>query len=169
MFGFKGKTCEDREYCAVYQCPVGSECLNLDDGYECVANLTLNGINSSITYSPSFTNLQRSLNEITITYRSQVRFAQIFVESNFISVWKYSFAFCMQGLICISEVLNNVCYFFIGWRGYVVCSKYRCQYLDRFQSCFHCGGANQWLCFSEDFLLVKFYLGWGLACAQSYI
>lgn len=85
-FGFKGKTCEDREYCAVYQCPAGSECLNLDDGYECVANLTLNGINSSITYSPSFTNIQKPLNDITITYRSQVRFTQIFAENGFLFV-----------------------------------------------------------------------------------
>lgn len=86
-FGFKGKTCEDREYCAVYQCPVGSECLNLDDGYECVANLTLNGINSSITYSPSFTNLQRSLSEITITYRSQVGGVMLYAANADASIW----------------------------------------------------------------------------------
>ncbi|XP_042205015.1 protein crumbs-like [Homarus americanus] len=70
--GFKGKTCEDREYCAIYECPQGSECVNLDDGYECLANLTLNGVNSSMTYSPNFRNPPSQISEITLNYRSQV-------------------------------------------------------------------------------------------------
>lgn len=71
-FGFKGKTCEDREYCALYQCPAGSECINLDDGYECVANLTLNGVNSSISFSPEFGDPPAQINDVSINYRSQV-------------------------------------------------------------------------------------------------
>ncbi|XP_068222449.1 protein crumbs isoform X2 [Palaemon carinicauda] len=71
-FGFKGKTCEDREYCALYQCPSGSECINLDDGYECVANLTLNGVDSSLSFLPRFNNTPSQITDVMINYRSQV-------------------------------------------------------------------------------------------------
>ncbi|XP_045615647.2 protein crumbs [Procambarus clarkii] len=70
--GYKGKTCEDREYCAIYECPEGSECYNLDDGYECLANLTLNGVNSFISYSPSFRNPPAHITDVSLDYRSQV-------------------------------------------------------------------------------------------------
>ncbi|KAK7080255.1 DNA repair protein Rad9,Rhp9, partial [Halocaridina rubra] len=71
-FGYKGKTCEDREYCALYECPTGSECLNLDDGYECIANLTFDGANSSMTFFQSITNPPAEITEILINYRSKV-------------------------------------------------------------------------------------------------
>lgn len=31
------------EFCQLQDCPTGSKCRNLDDGYECVANVTLRG------------------------------------------------------------------------------------------------------------------------------
>ncbi|XP_050730772.1 protein crumbs-like isoform X2 [Eriocheir sinensis] len=70
--GYKGKTCEDREYCAIYECPEGSFCANLDDGYECQANLTLSGANSSLTFSPRIRRPPITLTDLQITYRSQV-------------------------------------------------------------------------------------------------
>lgn len=76
--GYKGKTCEDREYCAVFQCPAAAgRCANLDDGFECLANLTLSGANSSLTFSPRFTRAPDILNDIQITYRSQVRLSEV--------------------------------------------------------------------------------------------
>lgn len=71
-FGYKGKTCEEREYCALYQCPAGAECINLNDGYECAANLTLNGVNSSLLFSPSLSSPLSQMTDVTVNYRSQV-------------------------------------------------------------------------------------------------
>ncbi|CAL4154580.1 unnamed protein product, partial [Meganyctiphanes norvegica] len=71
-FGFKGKNCSEREFCAIYSCPEGGSCLNLDDGYECVANLTTNGVNSTTRYTSSFSIQPETINNITIEYRSQV-------------------------------------------------------------------------------------------------
>lgn len=39
--GYKGKKCQEMEFCQVQDCPTGSECRNLNHGYECVANITL--------------------------------------------------------------------------------------------------------------------------------
>lgn len=39
--GYKGKQCQEMEFCQVQDCPTGSECRNLNYGYECVANITL--------------------------------------------------------------------------------------------------------------------------------
>ncbi len=52
--GFRGRDCEDREYCFWFTCPEGGRCRSLADGHECVANATFNGANSSVVYSPEF-------------------------------------------------------------------------------------------------------------------
>ncbi|XP_076046639.1 cell polarity complex component crumbs isoform X2 [Oratosquilla oratoria] len=71
-FGFKGKTCSELEYCEMHSCPAQSECQNLDDGYECVASITFNGINSSLTYIPNLTHPPEILSNISIVYRSKM-------------------------------------------------------------------------------------------------
>ncbi|KAJ8936905.1 hypothetical protein NQ318_010932 [Aromia moschata] len=38
--GFKGKDCNELEFCELEGCPAGSFCKNLEDGYECIANST---------------------------------------------------------------------------------------------------------------------------------
>ena len=50
--GFKGANCEEIEYCFSSPCPETSQCNTLSDGFECVSNLTLNGVNTSLSYSP---------------------------------------------------------------------------------------------------------------------
>lgn len=50
--GFRGKNCTELEFCASNKCPANSECHSLSHGYECIANATFNGINSSINYTP---------------------------------------------------------------------------------------------------------------------
>ncbi|XP_050532124.1 protein crumbs isoform X2 [Daktulosphaira vitifoliae] len=45
--GYKGKQCQEMEFCQLQDCPLGSECRNLNHGYECVANITLVGQNTS--------------------------------------------------------------------------------------------------------------------------
>lgn len=40
--GHKSKTCSEKEFCQLKTCPSQSECRNLNNGYECVANRTFN-------------------------------------------------------------------------------------------------------------------------------
>ncbi|KAJ8972695.1 hypothetical protein NQ314_000062 [Rhamnusium bicolor] len=48
--GFKGKDCNELEFCELEGCPVGSECKNLEDGYECIVNSTFNGLQAPLQY-----------------------------------------------------------------------------------------------------------------------
>ncbi|XP_069963928.1 protein crumbs isoform X3 [Bactrocera oleae] len=41
--GYKGKNCQEIEFCQLVQCPGNSKCQNLDDGYECLTNITFKG------------------------------------------------------------------------------------------------------------------------------
>lgn len=72
--GYTGKMCQEMEFCQLQDCPTGSKCQNLDDGYECVANATFNGNNDLFTYTYKQTEDQNftesTINNIEITYRS---------------------------------------------------------------------------------------------------
>ncbi|XP_034117692.1 protein crumbs isoform X6 [Drosophila albomicans] len=41
--GYKGKDCQEIEFCQLVTCPGSSVCQNLDDGYECLTNITFTG------------------------------------------------------------------------------------------------------------------------------
>ncbi|XP_036327522.1 protein crumbs isoform X3 [Rhagoletis pomonella] len=41
--GYKGKNCQEIEFCQLVTCPGSSICQNLDDGYECLTNITFKG------------------------------------------------------------------------------------------------------------------------------
>ncbi|XP_017848207.1 protein crumbs isoform X3 [Drosophila busckii] len=41
--GYKGKDCQEIEFCQLVTCPGDSKCQNLDDGYECLTNITFTG------------------------------------------------------------------------------------------------------------------------------
>ncbi|XP_023158448.1 protein crumbs isoform X2 [Ceratitis capitata] len=41
--GYKGKNCQEIEFCQLVTCPGNSKCQNLDDGYECLTNITFRG------------------------------------------------------------------------------------------------------------------------------
>ena len=70
--GYKGKMCQEMEFCQLQQCPHGGTCRNLDNGYECVANATFNGHNTSLSYSlNSYDVRDVPLDSINITYRSR--------------------------------------------------------------------------------------------------
>ncbi|XP_043274627.1 protein crumbs isoform X2 [Venturia canescens] len=72
--GYTGKTCQEMEFCQLQDCPSGSTCQNLDDGYECMANATFDGLNNYFTYvydqleAKNFTD--STIDTISITYRS---------------------------------------------------------------------------------------------------
>ncbi|XP_015599265.1 protein crumbs isoform X2 [Cephus cinctus] len=72
--GYTGKMCQEMEFCQLQDCPTGSKCQNLDDGYECVANATFDGVSTMFTYvynQSEETNVTEStIDTIEITYRS---------------------------------------------------------------------------------------------------
>ncbi|XP_014215868.1 protein crumbs [Copidosoma floridanum] len=76
--GYTGKTCQEMEFCQLQDCPSGSKCQNLDDGYECMANATFDGHSTSFTYvytnHPELANYSSSYSDsdslIKIAYRS---------------------------------------------------------------------------------------------------
>lgn len=72
--GYTGKTCQEMEFCQLQDCPAGSRCQNLDDGYECIANATFDGNSTAFTYAYDRADERNanysSLNTIEITYRS---------------------------------------------------------------------------------------------------
>lgn len=41
--GYKGKYCQDIQFCELNQCPGEGVCQNLDDGFECLTNMTFQG------------------------------------------------------------------------------------------------------------------------------
>nr|CAD7258850.1 unnamed protein product [Timema shepardi] len=73
--GYKGKMCQEMEFCQLQDCPTGSTCRNLDDGYECVANFTFDGRNSSLGFvftQPEHVHLSGLVfDSIDIAYRSR--------------------------------------------------------------------------------------------------
>ncbi|XP_046609004.1 protein crumbs isoform X5 [Neodiprion virginianus] len=73
--GYTGKMCQEMEFCQLQDCPTGSRCQNLDDGYECVANATFNGSNDLLTYtykqSEEQNGTESTTDTIEITYRSR--------------------------------------------------------------------------------------------------
>ncbi|KAF2366724.1 EGF-like calcium-binding domain [Trinorchestia longiramus] len=71
-FGFKGKDCDELEHCARHGCPGNSTCHNLADGFECLTNRTMNGINSTSSFSANLAVPPAAITQISITYRSQV-------------------------------------------------------------------------------------------------
>ena len=49
--GFKGRFCEQIEYCQLNKCPTNSVCLSVNKYYECLSNLTFNGLSyQPVTY-----------------------------------------------------------------------------------------------------------------------
>ncbi len=62
------------EFCQLKNCPLDSECRNLQYGYECVSNVTMNGAvtNTSLQYALVHKGeTVIALNSIEITYRSR--------------------------------------------------------------------------------------------------
>lgn len=59
------------EFCHLKDCPSGSECRNLIHGYECVANVTLNGTASRLHYTLVKGDQSVNFNDINVSYRSK--------------------------------------------------------------------------------------------------
>ncbi|GLH08522.1 Neurogenic locus Notch protein [Gryllus bimaculatus] len=82
--GYKGKRCEEMEFCQLQDCPDGSSCRNLENGYECVANVTFNGNNNSLHYTLNnfYDGSSSYMNNITLTYRSKFGGTLLYITSS---------------------------------------------------------------------------------------
>lgn len=82
--GYKGKQCQEMEFCQLQDCPIGSECRNLNHGYECVANITLGGATDHfLQYSlRRLAEKQEPLNSIDITYRSKTGGTLLYISNS---------------------------------------------------------------------------------------
>ncbi|XP_019763330.2 protein crumbs isoform X1 [Dendroctonus ponderosae] len=83
--GFKGKTCNELEFCEIEGCPKGAVCKNLEDGYECIANATFNGKQEPLQYALTIlANSSRGFNveEIELTYRTRSWGTLLFAKHN---------------------------------------------------------------------------------------
>ena len=73
--GYKGRDCEELEYCFWNECPAGSTCRSLIDGHECITNATFDGLTTKITYLASFEQTSSitnpNSNSILATFRTQ--------------------------------------------------------------------------------------------------
>ncbi|CAK1548011.1 unnamed protein product [Leptosia nina] len=76
--GYKGKQCDEVEFCQLQGCPLNSHCRNLDRGFECVSNATFDGMNTTLTYklwtpaADAFAEQVDPPHMLTLTYRSKV-------------------------------------------------------------------------------------------------
>ncbi|XP_022919866.2 protein crumbs isoform X1 [Onthophagus taurus] len=68
--GFKGKDCKEREFCKLEQCPLDSECKNLDEGLECITNITFAGDTPPLKYGYTLTNISW-IETIELSFRSR--------------------------------------------------------------------------------------------------
>ncbi|KAB0800392.1 hypothetical protein PPYR_06132 [Photinus pyralis] len=71
--GFKGKDCTEVEFCELERCPEDSQCKNLEDGYECIANVTFDGETPPLIYNLVRRDTAKSLHfdHIEVTYRTK--------------------------------------------------------------------------------------------------
>ncbi|XP_071442369.1 protein crumbs isoform X3 [Hetaerina americana] len=84
--GYKGKRCEEMEFCQLQECPPGGTCRNLEGGYECVANVTFAGHNSTLRYvyhksSSKSDEEESSLDTIELTYWSKAGGTLLYIGS----------------------------------------------------------------------------------------
>lgn len=87
--GYKGKLCQEIEFCELHKCPGNATCKNLDSGYDCVTNVTFNGTEEHpLTYF--FVQVGTEENDkqkpyekiIEISYRTKIGGTLLYVEQD---------------------------------------------------------------------------------------
>lgn len=76
---YRGKNCQEKKPCAENQCPLDSECRNLDVGYECVASAAFNGKQSGVQYQ--IQSINQNVTNITFSFRSMSSGTILWLES----------------------------------------------------------------------------------------
>ncbi|KAL9889128.1 cell polarity complex component crumbs isoform 1-T1 [Glossina fuscipes fuscipes] len=85
--GYKGKDCQEIEFCQLVNCPGDSRCENLDDGYECLTNITFRGNEKSplaFIFQPEQPNEEfkpKLKPMIEIAYRTRAGGTLLYIES----------------------------------------------------------------------------------------
>lgn len=87
--GYKGKLCQDIEFCELHQCPGNATCKNLDTGYDCITNVTFRG-NEDYPLTYYFVQIPTDENEkaksyekiIEISYRTKYGGTLLYVEED---------------------------------------------------------------------------------------
>ncbi|XP_050067896.1 protein crumbs isoform X4 [Anopheles maculipalpis] len=70
--GYKGKYCQDIQFCELQKCPMNATCQNLDAGYECISNMTFHDDKEPLVFT--FDEPDRkdiSMDTIEISYRTK--------------------------------------------------------------------------------------------------
>ncbi|KAL4219251.1 DNA repair protein Rad9 [Mactra antiquata] len=56
LLGYRGKNCSELDFCVTGECPVGSTCQSLLDGFECISNATFDGRTDFAVYKNTLSN-----------------------------------------------------------------------------------------------------------------
>lgn len=84
--GYKGRHCQDIQFCEIHKCPGQGVCQNLDDGFECLTNTTFQGDeNRPLMFSyVAMANEARETNKLStleITYRAKTGGTLLYVQN----------------------------------------------------------------------------------------
>lgn len=84
--GYKGKYCQDIQFCEIHKCPGQGVCQNLDDGFECLTNTTFQGDeNRPLMFSyVAMPNEQREAKKVAtleVTYRAKTGGTLLYVQN----------------------------------------------------------------------------------------
>ena len=72
--GYKGSDCKETEWCHWFTCPQQSTCHSLRDGHECVTNVTLNGQDTLLSYTPTINDtITPDIKSIKLRFRTQTQ------------------------------------------------------------------------------------------------
>lgn len=85
--GYKGKHCQDIQFCEIHKCPGRGLCQNLDDGFECLTNTTFQGDeNRPLAFNyVAMANEVREANKVAlleISYRAKTGGTLLYVQNN---------------------------------------------------------------------------------------
>lgn len=85
--GYKGRWCQDIQFCEIHKCPGQGVCQNLDDGFECLTNTTFQGDENRplmFTYAPTVNEVRESnkMSTLEITYRAKTGGTLLYVQND---------------------------------------------------------------------------------------
>ncbi|XP_055635267.1 protein crumbs isoform X3 [Toxorhynchites rutilus septentrionalis] len=88
--GYKGKLCQEIQFCELQKCPQNATCQNLDTGYECISNMTFHDENEPLKYSFDTGSevLQQqgqkdsNMDTIEISYRTKIGGTLLYVQDS---------------------------------------------------------------------------------------
>ncbi|XP_058822822.1 protein crumbs isoform X2 [Topomyia yanbarensis] len=88
--GYKGKLCQEIQFCELQKCPQNATCQNLDTGYECISNMTFHDDNEPLKFSfnPGTTDLlhnpkdNSNMDTIEISYRTKFGGTLLYVQDS---------------------------------------------------------------------------------------